>query len=77
MAIQRIERWRDGQLLEVEEIEVPDPVQQPLDATGALAALLAVTGTLSVQDAANAVGVTPEDLTAEAQAWAVAAAQNG
>lgn len=52
--------------------ESPDPPQSPLDATGALATLLAVTGTLTVVDAANAVGLTPQDLTAEAQAWAAA-----
>jgi hypothetical protein len=44
----------------------------PLDPTGALATLLAVTGTLTVEDAANAVGLTPDDLTHEAQAWAAA-----
>lgn len=52
------------------EWESPDPPQAPLDATGALATLLAVTGTLAVADAANAVGLTPQDLMAEAQAWA-------
>jgi hypothetical protein len=55
----------------VEQYEVPD-VRYPLDPTGALATLLAVTGTLTVQDAANAVGLTPDDLTHEAQAWAAA-----
>jgi hypothetical protein len=43
---------------------------QPLDATGALATLLAVTGIVSVEDAANAVGLTVDDLVHEAQAWA-------
>ena len=59
----------------VEEIDLPDPPQQPLPPAGALAALLAVEGVLTVIDAANAVGLTPEDLTLEAQAWAVAANQ--
>jgi hypothetical protein len=43
----------------------------PLDPTGALATLLAVVGTLDVDDAANAVGLTADDLVAEAQAWAM------
>lgn len=50
---------------EVEELE-------PLDKVGALATLLAVVGILTVEDAANAVQLTPEDLIAEAEAWAVA-----
>lgn len=55
------------------EWETPDPPQAPLDATGALATLLAVLDVVPVQDAANAVGLTPEALEAEAQAWWVAA----
>jgi hypothetical protein len=54
--------------------ETPDPPQTPLDPTGALATLLAVTETLTVEDAANAVGLTPADLVAEAEAWAMAEA---
>ena len=53
------------------EWETPDPPQTPLDPTGALATLLAVTETLTVEDAANAVGLTPADLVAEAEAWAM------
>lgn len=45
----------------------------PLDPTGALATLLAVVGTLTVDDAANAVGLIADDLVAEAQAWAMGA----
>lgn len=52
--------------------EYPDPPASPLDSAGALATLLAVTETLTVQDAANAVGLTPADLVAEAEAWAMA-----
>ena len=52
--------------------ETPDPPRPPLDPTGALATLLAVTGAVTVGDAANAVGLTPADLVAEAQAWASA-----
>ena len=59
----------------VEEVDLPDSPQQPLPPAGALAALLAVEGVLTLTDAANAVGLTPEDLTLEAQAWAVAANQ--
>lgn len=46
---------------------------RPLDSVGALATLLAVTGTLTVQDAANAVHLTPDDLEHEALAWGAAA----
>ena len=56
----------------VDEQTIPNPPQAPLDSVGALATLLAVTGTLTVNDAANAVGLTAADLVAEAQAWAVA-----
>ena len=52
--------------------ETADPPAPPLDPTGALATLLAVTETLTVEDAANAVGLVPADLIAEAEAWAVA-----
>jgi hypothetical protein len=52
--------------------ETPNPPPAPLDPTGALATLLAVVGTLTVEDAANAVGLTPDDLVTEAQAWAAA-----
>jgi hypothetical protein len=44
---------------------------QPLDATGSLATLLAVEQVLTVGDAANAVGLTPQDLINEAEAWSV------
>lgn len=60
----------DNNIIEV--VEYPDPPVQPLDTTGALATLLAVTGTLTVTDAANAVGLPPEALVAEAEAWAAA-----
>jgi hypothetical protein len=49
-----------------------DTAPVPLDPTGALATLLAVVGTLTVEDAATAVGLTPDDLVTEAQAWAAA-----
>lgn len=56
----------------VEDIEIPDPPQEPLDKVGVLGTLLVVTGVLSLQDGANALGLVPEQLVAEAQAWAVA-----
>lgn len=42
----------------------------PLSNVGALATLLAVLGVVTVEDAANAVNLKPNDLVAEAQAWA-------
>jgi hypothetical protein len=52
--------------------ETPDPPQTPLDPTGVIATLNVVLGLWPIVDAANAVGLTPEDLITEAQAWAVA-----
>jgi len=51
--------------------ETPD-VHTPLDTNGVMATLNAVLGLWSLQDAANAVGLTPNDLVHEAQAWAAA-----
>jgi len=51
--------------------ETPD-VHTPLDTNGVMATLNAVLGLWSLQDAANAVGLTPDDLVHEAQAWAAA-----
>ena len=53
-------------------LELPDPPPQPLDAVGALATLLAVVEVVSVDDAANAVGLTVDQLISEAEAWRVA-----
>jgi hypothetical protein len=64
-----MQTFTDGVLVDEYEIDVPP---QPLDPTGALATLLAVVGTLTVEDAANAIGLTPDDLVTEAQAWAAA-----
>lgn len=44
---------------------------QPLEPLGAAMTLLAVMGVLPVTAAANAVGLTADDLVAEAQAWAM------
>ena len=59
----------------IEEIDLPDPPQQSLSQVGALATLLVVTGVLTLEDGANALGLSHEELVAEAQAWAVAMAQ--
>lgn len=56
----------------IEEHEVPDPPRQPLDAAGVAATLNAVLGLWPLTDAANAVGLTPDDLVAEAEAWQAA-----
>ena len=42
---------------------------QPLDQAGSLATLLAVLSLATVEDAANAVGLTEQDLVNEAEAW--------
>lgn len=60
----------------IEEIELPDPPQQPLSQVGALTTLLVVTGALTLEDGANALGLQHEELVAEAQAWAVARSIN-
>jgi hypothetical protein len=44
---------------------------QPLDTNGVFATLNAVLGVWPLQDAANAVGLTEQDLINEAEAWAV------
>ena len=44
----------------------------PLNTLGVLATLLAVSGVVSVEDAANAVNLEVDDLVTEAQSWAVA-----
>jgi hypothetical protein len=68
-------RTVDGQMLTFEQ---PDPPRPSLDAAGVMATLNAVLGIWPVEDAANAVGLSPDDLVAEAQAWAIASeAQNG
>lgn len=54
------------------EWETPDPPQAPLEPVGALATLLAVLEVVPVEDAANAVNLTPAELQAEAEAWFVA-----
>ena len=60
----------------IEEIELPDPPQQPLNQVGALTTLLVVTGVVTLEDGANSLGLAHEQLVAEAQAWAVARNNN-
>lgn len=60
----------------VEIVDLPDTPQQPLDQVGALTTLLVVTGALTLEDGANALGLSHEELVAEAQAWAVARNNN-
>ena len=50
-------------------VEVIDLGTQPLNQAGALATLLAVLELATVKDAANAVGLTEQDLVDEAEAW--------
>ncbi len=63
-----------GEIVSVRDLTADEQAMYgplPLDPTGALATLLAVTETLTVEDAANAVGLSPADLVAEAEAWAM------
>lgn len=55
----------------VEILELPDQFG-PLDPSGVIATLNAVLGIWTLEDAANAAGLTPDDLIREAQAWAAA-----
>ena len=69
----RHELYVNGVLVSVEE--TPD-IHTPLNTEGVIATLNAVLGLWTVEDAANAVGLTPADLVAEAQAWALAQGDN-
>lgn len=55
--------------------ETPD-VHAPLDINGVAATLNAVLGIWTLEDAANVVGLTPQDLINEAEAWAAASEVN-
>lgn len=57
------------------EWETPD-VHAPLDINGVAATLNAVLGIWTLEDAANVVGLTPQDLINEAEAWAAASEVN-
>lgn len=56
----------------IEEIDIPDILKASLDFNGIFATLNAVLGVWTLEDAANAAKLTPEDLIAEAEAWAAA-----
>lgn len=62
----------NNNIIGIDEYDVDVP-QQPLQGVQIVATLNAVLGIWSLQDAANAVGLSPAELIAEAQAWAVAA----
>lgn len=53
----------------ISEVEVPN---EPLDPAGVAATLNVVLGLWPIEDAANAVGLMPADLEAEARAWEIA-----
>lgn len=69
MPINHYQAWDiDGNLVIDEVLEIPYP---SLDPAGVAATLNVVLGLWSLQDAANAIGVEPDHLVAEAQAWAM------
>lgn len=75
LELRRYQRDENGVIVidrAMTEDEVRQYSPQPLNSLGALATLLAVKEVLSVQDAANAVGLTPIDLENEARGWAAA-----
>lgn len=61
-----------GRLVDVEEVEVPDPEPIPLDVGGQMAALLAAKGVITEDEAADVTGHPKERLVAEVEAWAAA-----
>ena len=61
-----------GNLVHDEWVDVPYP---PLAGFQVIATLNAVLGVWTLADAANAAGVEPAHLVAEAQAWAIAGEQ--
>jgi hypothetical protein len=77
MVIIRNQTWDVfGNLLK-EEIFEKQQNHVSLDVFGVMATLNAVLGVWSLADAANAVGLTQQDLIAEAQAWAVGQSFSG
>lgn len=62
--------YEGGKLVDVVEVEVE---QQPLDRDAQLAALLAAKDVITTKEAADITGHSEEKLTAEVEAWAVAA----
>jgi len=77
MVVMRNQTWDVfGNLLK-EEIVEEQQNNVSLDVFGVIATLNAVLGVWSLADAANAVGLTQQDLIAEAQAWAVGQSFSG
>jgi len=71
MVVMRNQTWDVfGNLLK-EEIVDERQNHLSLDVFGVIATLNAVLGIWTLEDAANAVGLSEQDLVAEAQAWAV------
>ena len=71
MVVMRNQTWDVfGNLLK-EEIVDERQNHVSLDVFGVIATLNAVLGIWTLEDAANAVGLSEQDLVAEAQAWAV------
>ena len=71
MVVMRNQTWDVfGNLLK-EEIVEEQQNHVSLDVFGVIATLNAVLGIWTLEDAANAVGLSEQDLVAEAQAWAV------
>lgn len=64
---------KTGEVVYEGEVNVPDT---PLDKIGAMATLLVVAGVVDINDAANSLGLKPEDLIVEAQSWAAASGAN-
>lgn len=69
-AVEKRGKIRSTRPLTLEERAMYAPA--PLDAVGVLATLLVVNGSLSAEDAAAAVGVSPDHLVHEALAWSAA-----
>ena len=62
----------DGSILSIENLTNLESITfLPLDATGALATLLVVLGTLTLEDASAALHEEPEHLIHEAEAWSL------
>jgi hypothetical protein len=66
----KIVRVEDGRVVDEWMEDAPPPA--PLDREGVAATLNVVLGIWPIEDAANAVGLTPADLEAEALAWGLA-----
>lgn len=66
-----VEEWTGKAWRQTSTVDAPRPEPLPPDAQ--LAALLAAKGVITTKEAADLTGHTEEKLTAEVEAWAVAA----